>query len=178
LSLRPVARLDNPQHLRTHGTYAFVQDSWRLRPDLTVNLGLRYEYNSPRVDAEDRANLYDTAPRSLVRAGAAGMPRSGYDADYNNLAPRIGLAWRPGQGHTVVRAGYGFYYDQSSLATGEGLYFNQPYFDLKLFVPFDVFPITLSDPFPRTYPVTIPSSALGYQRDLRTADYAARRCNV
>lgn len=165
-----VARLDNQQHLRTHGAYGFAQDTWRIRPDLTLSAGLRYEYNSPPVDAEDRANLYDPATRSLVRLGTGGIPRGGYEPDRNNFAPRLGLAWRPGQGRTVVRAGYGIYYDQASLATGESLYFSAPYFDFKLFFTLDPSaPITLSDPFPRNFPFALPSSALAYQRDLRTA---------
>jgi outer membrane receptor protein involved in Fe transport len=169
-SLTGVARLDNQQHLRTHGAYGFAQDTWHVRPDLTLSAGLRYEYNSPPVDAEDRANLYDPAVRSLVRLGSGGMPRGGYEPDRNNLAPRIGLAWRPGQSRTVVRAGYGFYYDQASLATGESLYFSAPYFDFKLFFSLDPqSPITLSDPFPRNFPIAVPSSALAYQRTLRTA---------
>ena len=69
-----------------------------------------------------------------------------------------------------MRAGYGFYYDQSSLATGESLYFSAPYFDFKLFFSLDpLSPITLSDPFPKNFPLALPSSALAYQRTLRTA---------
>ena len=168
-SLTAAARLDNHQHLRTHGAYSFVQDTWRARPDLTVSLGVRYEYNSPPVDAKDRANVYDPATQSLVPVGTAGIPRGGYLPDRNNWAPRVGLAWRPGHGRTVIRSGYGIYYDQSSLATGEGLYFNPPYFDLKLYFPFGQFPLTLADPFPANFPITLPSSALAFQLDLCTA---------
>src|SRR5581483_1367188 len=53
------ATMNNPQHLRAHSTDFFVQDSWRVRQNLTVNLGLRYEYNAPGVDAQDRANVFD-----------------------------------------------------------------------------------------------------------------------
>src|ERR1035437_2647617 len=110
------ARLDNPEHLRTHSAYGFVQDAWRVRPDLTLTAGLRYEYNSPPVDARDRANLFDPATQALVQVGTGGVPRGGSQPDRNNFAPRLGLAWRPGHRNTVVRAGYGVYYDQSSLA--------------------------------------------------------------
>jgi outer membrane receptor protein involved in Fe transport len=168
-SLTGVARLDNQQHLRAQSAYSFVQDTWRARPDLTLSAGLRYEYNSPPVDAFDRANVYDPATQSLIRVGTAGIPRGGYRPDRNNWAPRIGLAWRPGQRRTVLRAGYGIYYDQSALATGEGLYFNAPYFDFKLYFPLDGLPLTLSDPFPKNFPVALPSSALAYQGNLRTA---------
>ena len=101
----------------------------------------------------DRANVYDPATRSLVRVGTNGIPRGGYGPDRNNWAPRIGLAWRPGQRGTVLRAGYGLYYDQGALATGEGLYFNAPYFDFKLYFPLAQLPLTLYDPFPRNFPL-------------------------
>ncbi len=168
-SLTGVAHLDNPQHLRTHSAYGFVEDTWRFRPDLTLTAGVRYEYNSPPVDAADRANLYDPATQSLVRVGTGGIPRGGSEPDRNNFAPRIGLAWRPGHGNTTVRGGYGIHYDQSALATGEGLYFNAPFFDFKLFFPFGQLPLSLSDPFPANFPIPLPSSALAVARDLRTA---------
>jgi outer membrane receptor protein involved in Fe transport len=113
------ARLDNPQHLRTRSYNFFAQDSFRVRPNLTLSMGLRYEYNTPAVDALDRANVYDPAARALVAVGKNGFPRSGYDPDRNNLAPRVGVAWTPGSKRTtVLRAGYGVYYDQSALAPG------------------------------------------------------------
>ena len=168
-SLTGVARLDNPEHLRTHSGYGFVEDTWRARPNLTLTLGLRYEYNSPPVDAQNRANLYDPAIQSLVQVGTNGIPRGGSEPDRNNFAPRAGIAWHPGHGNTVIRAGYGIYYDQSSLATGEGLYFSPPYFNLQLFFPFGQLPLSLSDPFPANFPIPVPSSALAIQKNLRTA---------
>ncbi|MBI3693790.1 MAG: TonB-dependent receptor [Acidobacteria bacterium] len=167
-SVTGAARLDNHQHLRTHSSHFFVHETWRVRPDLTLTAGVRYEYNSPPVDAEDRANTYDRATQSLVRVGRAGIPRAGYEADRNNFAPRLGLAWT--RGRTVLRTGYGLYYDQAALAPGEGLYFNAPYFDFKLYFPLgEQLPLTLSDPFPKFFPISLPSSALAFQRDLRTA---------
>jgi hypothetical protein len=164
------ARLDNAQHLRTNSYNFFVNDSIRLTPRLTLNAGLRYEYNSPSVDAEDRANIYDPARRSLVAVGMAGVPRSGYEPDRNNFAPRVGLAWTVGpSGRTVLRAGYGIYYDQSALAPGEALYFNAPYFDFNLYFSLPGLPLSLRDPFPSFFPVPLPDSALAIQRDLRTA---------
>ena len=163
------ARLDNPQHLRTESYGFYVNDSFRIRPNLTLTAGLRYEYNSPPVDEFDRANLFDPASQSLVAVGTNGMPRSGYEADKNNWAPRAGLAWTLGsKGDTVLRAGYGLYYDQSSLAPSEGLYFNSPYFDFNLFFSLPGLPLTLNDPFPSSFPFPLPKSAFGFQRDLRT----------
>ena len=165
-----VATLNNPEHLRTRSYNFFVNDAWRARPDLTLTLGLRYEYNSPAVDAQNHANLYDQATQALVPVGTDGMPRGGYFADRNNLAPRAGLAWSPARlRNTVLRAGYGIYYDQSSLAPGEGLYFSPPYFNFNVYYPLGpTAPLLLSNPFPGSFPLPTPSSALAFQRNLRT----------
>jgi hypothetical protein len=163
------ARVDNAQHLRTQSYNFYANDSWRATPRLTLNAGLRYELNTPPVDAEDRANVYDPATRSLVRVGTNGIPRGGFDADKNNFAPRVGLAWTLDEAqNTVLRAGYGVYYDQSALAPGEALYFNAPFFDLSLFFPLPGLPLTLANPFPQGFPFPLPKSALAIQRDLRT----------
>ena len=67
-----------------------------------------------------------------------------------------------------MHAGYGIFYDQSSLAPGEGLYFNKPYYDFRLYFPLPGLPLTLNNPFPPDYPLAIPASALGFDRNLRT----------
>ncbi|HEX8000924.1 MAG TPA: TonB-dependent receptor [Pyrinomonadaceae bacterium] len=164
------ARVDNAQHLRTRSYNFFFNDSWRATERFTLTAGLRYEYNSPPVDAEDRANIYDPATRSLIAVGTNGIPRGGFSADKNNFAPRVGFAWTLGdEGRTVLRGGYGVYYDQSSLAPGEALYFNSPYFDFNLFFSLPGLPLTLDNPFPSFFPFALPDSALAIQRDLRTA---------
>lgn len=163
------AQLDNPQYLRTRSWNFFVHDSYRLRHYLTLQFGLRYEYNTPPVDRYDRANAYDAVKQSLVPVGQGEIPRGGYRPDRNNWAPRVGLAWAvDARGTMLLHAGYGIYYDQSSLAPGEGLYFNQPYYDFRFYYPLEGFPITLYDPFPSDYPVDIPASALGFDPNLRT----------
>ena len=163
-----VATADNAEHLRTQGQYAFIQDTWRARPGLTLSLGLRYEFNSPPVDAFNRANVYDPATQSLVQVGTDGIPRSGYEPDRNNWAPRVGIAWNPGHKGTVLRAGYGIYYDQASLATGEGLYFNAPYYVSQLYETSQQYPLSLYDPFPANYPLAQAPTALAFQRNLRS----------
>jgi Carboxypeptidase regulatory-like domain/TonB dependent receptor len=162
------ARLDNPQHRRTESYNFFVNDGWQIRPNLSLSLGLRYEYNSPAVDVDDRASVYDVNTGNLVAIGTNGVPRGGYQPDRNNFAPRLGLTWTLTE-KTVLRVGYGIYYDQSSLAAGEGLYFNAPYFNLNLYFPLPQLPLQLSDPFPANFPVAMPQSANAFQRDLRTS---------
>src|SRR5688572_8020656 len=165
--LTSVARVDNPQQIRTASYNFFINDSYRVTPRLTLTAGLRYEYNSPPVDAEDRATVFDLATRNIVPVGTNGVPRSGFDADKNNFAPRVGFAWTIGE-NTVVRGGYGVYYDQSPLAPAEALYFNSPFFDNNIFFSLPGLPLTLNDPFPSFFPFPLPDSALAIQRDLRT----------
>jgi hypothetical protein len=161
------ARLDNHQSLRSESYGLFVHELWRIAPTLTLSAGVRYEFTSPGVDARDRANLYDVTTGMLAPVGKGDLPRSGYYADNNNFAPRLGLAWTPAV-DTVIRAAYGIYYDQSALAPSEGLYFSPPYYDFRLYAALPQFPLTLSDPFPSNYPFPVPGSALAIQRDLRT----------
>jgi Carboxypeptidase regulatory-like domain/TonB dependent receptor-like, beta-barrel len=162
------ARLDNHQHLRTESYNFFFNDSIRVTPRLTLSAGLRYEYNSPPVDAEDRANIYNPATGRLVQVGTNGVPRAGYDSDKNNFAPRIALAWAFERA-TVVRAGYGVYYDQSPLAPGEGLYFNAPFFDFRFFFQLPQAPLTIFNPFPFNTPSQSPPSAFAFDRNLRVS---------
>ena len=97
----------------------FAQDDWRWRPNLSFNLGLRYEYNGPYTEAGNRIANLDVAPGFTATApvlpGQAGPYNGGFPAslvkpDRNNFAPRIGIAWKP-QKQTVVRAGYGINYN-------------------------------------------------------------------
>jgi hypothetical protein len=160
---------NNPEHLRTHSYDFFVNDTWRVRPDLTVTAGLRYEYNSPGVDAQNRANVFDPAQGTLVPVGVGGFPRAGYNADYLNFAPTLGLAWAPGDRKTVIRAGYGIHYDQSALAISEGLYFSAPYYNFNVYYPIEgLYNLSLSNPFPSNFPVPYPASATAFERNLKT----------
>ena len=157
------ARLDNPQNLRAHSWSLFAHDEWTISNAVTVSAGLRYDHAAPAFDADDRASLYDVAVGTTVPVGTAGLPRGGYEADRNNFAPRAGLAWAlDAEGRSVVRGGYGIYFNQGALATAEGLYFNPPYFNLSV----NVATATLSQPFPAN--AFFPQSATAYQRDLQT----------
>ena len=89
----------------------FVEDSYKARPNLTLDLGLRYEWNMTPSERYDRFIVFDPQSASLVRVG------SGIDAIYHennkNFQPRVGVAWSPfGGDKTVLRAAYGIYVDQ------------------------------------------------------------------
>ena len=82
---------------------AFVQDEWKLRKDLTLSLGLRYDLQSfakPQVRNPD------------AQLAAAGIDTSVLKTDKNNFGPRLGLAWSAGA-NTVLRAGYGLFYGRT-----------------------------------------------------------------
>ncbi len=140
---------DNPQALRTWSTNAFVQDDWRVTPRLTVNAGLRYEFNAPAVDAADRMRIYDRRTNQLLDVGTGGVSRSGIEADGNNFAPRVGFSYDlTGEGDTIVEGGYGIYYNVGTLIETSALYFNPPFFGIGLYFPSQTRLLTLDDPFP------------------------------
>ena len=164
------ARSDSLQAARTGATNAFATDTWRLSPNVTLSLGLRYEYNQPAYDAEDAASVYDPASMQIVQLGQSGVPRSGFHPDRNNLAPRVSLALRPlASDRVVVRTGWGLFYNFSDLAAGQGIYFNPPFFQALLFFPSQLAPLTIDQPWPEGRAAPVPPSVTTYDRNLRTS---------
>ena len=110
---------DSNIHLRYYQFNFFGQDEWRVRSNLSISYGLRYEYNTPPKESARRIeNTFSSSALSLVpglRNFIDGRTRI-FEADRNNFAPRVGFAYsshRFGSDRTtLVRAGYGIYYDQ------------------------------------------------------------------
>jgi outer membrane receptor protein involved in Fe transport len=110
-----------PSNIRQKTSYAFGQDQWRVNSHLTVTLGLRYEYSSPKLDTRGRtfafvpgkqSTMFPNAPLGLVFPGDAGVARGVNFPDKDNFAPRFGFAWDPtGAGKTSIRGGGGIFYD-------------------------------------------------------------------
>jgi len=90
----------------------FAQDTWRARPNLTIDYGLRYDYFTPPYDPTDRAQTYDT------RFGVLAPPGTSYfKPNRKNFSPRMALAWQPTE-RLIVRTGYGVFYQAYPVGFG------------------------------------------------------------
>src|SRR6184192_2983717 len=120
------------ENVRSTGLYLFAQDSWKLKPNVTLNYGLRWELNTPIADISKHVQTFrpgqvskvypckDTAntdcssmtPVGLVVPGDPGVPNALTQTYSKAFAPRIGVAWSPGSsGKTSIRAGWGLFYN-------------------------------------------------------------------
>src|SRR5437773_5371786 len=164
----PPIRID-----RTRWSYdLFVTDDFKVRPDMTLNVGLRYELHPGWTETTGRQALFDVRsgtiivpdgslslisplqPRGYVDVVEAS--RAGLDAntllktDVNNLAPRIGIAYRPWGNDTVIRGGYGIFFDiiPRTVTTGAAPFVvNEPNFTNPTAAPSVI--------FPRVFPATV-----------------------
>jgi hypothetical protein len=116
---------------RTKYGGAFIQDTWKVAQNLTLNLGLRWEVSMPWYDTQGKiqtwvpgqqSTVFPLAPEGLVFPGDAGIPKTLAPTRYDNFGPRLGLAYSPGfsdgilgkifggPGKSSIRAAYGIYY--------------------------------------------------------------------
>jgi hypothetical protein len=122
-------------YLRNRYGGAFVADSWRVRSNLTVNLGVRWDlimpwwekYNQLQTVVPGKQSvLYPNAVSGLVVPGDPGIPSTLSPSKYHNFAPRIGLAFSPNS-HTSIRASYGVFYTAFPGLTAGIMYGVPPY---------------------------------------------------
>src|SRR5579872_6377693 len=103
---------DPTRNIHNWAYAGFVQDDWRATRTLTINYGLRYEFNSVITDAHNLLGNFDpNTPTGLIQEGMNGVG-SVYNPDHKNFAPRFGFAWDiTGKGDTVLRGGAGLIYE-------------------------------------------------------------------
>ncbi len=124
---------DTPYHSLTSTWYFafFLQDTYRILPRLTLNLGLRYDVQLSPVESSNltatfvpgtQSTKVPSAPLGMLFPGDSGVPRGIVDNQLHHISPRVGIAWDPfGDGKTAIRAGGGLFY--GSVAANE---WNQP----------------------------------------------------
>ena len=104
----------------------FVEDNWRVTPKLTLNLGFRYDVETPRTERYNQMSYFNPAAAAPISApglnlhgavefvGVNGNPRSEFDTSYGEIGPRLGFAYNIRK-NTILRGGYGIYYDPSDV---------------------------------------------------------------
>ena len=168
---------------RTNEYGFFVQDAWRVRPNLTINLGLRYEYNTVPYEKNGLlSNLVDQDPSLATPAGGFVFKTVGknsdnpglqlYDDDWNNWGPRVGFAWSPGfekgilgkvfggPGKSSIRGGFGVFYDRVFTNLFSNTSSNLPFSATIVNFPIDNYPDVTINVVPRIPTATATSAQL------------------
>ncbi len=154
-------------YLRDRSFSLYIEDNWRARSNLTLSLGLRYEYNGPTFEKYNRLVSLDGArgftsvaqvfPDQLGPLSGQYFSRSMVNPDWNNFGPRIGIAWKPSAtSRLVFRTGYGVFYNASPYSGIAGQLVGQPPFAVNqdiLTTPAN--PLTMQDGFPTDPVLTV-----------------------
>jgi hypothetical protein len=151
---------------RSNMADGYFQDQWNVRKNLTLNLGVRYDYAGPFTEEYGRMDNLDVAPGftavAPVAAGGTGpysgqFPAGLVEPDFNKFSPRLGIAYRPGfKRRTVIRSGFSLFYDNTVYNRIPGLLTAQPPFaETSTFTSAADNVLTLDDPFTGPANVTI-----------------------
>jgi hypothetical protein len=119
---------DAQRYLRSKDYAFFLQDDWKIKPNLTLNLGLRYEYFSPFSDAKNHLSNITIGSGGVLRTSTVGPVSRLIDRTKRDFGPRIGFAWSPSRfkGNTVVRGGAGVVYNRPDDVLFGNAAFNPP----------------------------------------------------
>jgi hypothetical protein len=120
---------DAQRYFRTSTYAGFVQDDWKVRPNLTLNIGLRYEYFTPLRETQDRISNLVFPPGQLINSKLV-VSDELFKPDRNNFAPRFGFAWSPLalDQKLVVRGGFGVSYNRTPQVLFGNTRGNPPFF--------------------------------------------------
>ena len=122
-------------NMRSPYQHFYVQDDWKVNDRLTLNLGVRYEYNPPFLETRDGIGYFDPGPRGspgeIKIAGLDGTPRRLTKPDRLNFGPRLGIAYKVTE-KTVFRLAYGIFYGTFSNTGGGEYKETQPPFHFKV----------------------------------------------
>jgi len=116
---------------RQHSYGAFVQDTYKVAPNLTLDLGLRYDYATPFYEAHNKQSNFNYTTGTIIPAGTPGYPKHLSNADKADFAPRVGFSYSPFPSRPLVlRAGYGRFFIFNEIRTGDPLQtdYNWPFF--------------------------------------------------
>ena len=134
--LKTFAAGPGQMHMKETTLALFVNDDWKVTPNLTVNAGMRYEAHfHPRGTDLDFVSFWPQRYKGvgslqdsgMIQANHDGIPPTTIFGDWNNFAPRVGLAYRIGNSW-VIRSGVGLFFDQRSGQTAQGFFGNPPVF--------------------------------------------------
>lgn len=127
----------------------YFQDNWRVKQNLTVQLGMAWNYTTPTVEAQNRYSNFDFATGQLLVAGVNAGKNVGIQPYYKGFEPRIGISYSPFSTKNAVRAGYAILHDGGWNLGAEGLDLNPPFYSTYSFQTDDITPTTtLSQGFP------------------------------
>jgi len=155
-------------HTQSWNMDYYVQDTYRVTPRLTLNYGLRFEYENPWTEASNNMSNFDLASGNILVAGRGGNSRSLIKARKDNFSPRLGIAFQA-DSKTVIRAGGGIYFSPENDGREDYLTKNNPFalqysfsnweFDVPPTTP-QVWPYQLDAGSPRSAAINVPSSGV------------------
>lgn len=122
---------DSIQNLSTTYWAGYLQDDWRIRSNVTVNYGLRYEFARSPVERDNKSLVFAPELGQILLAGQGVRPDI-VDPDWNNFAPRLGFTWQPGfVNDFVVRGGAGIYYSTDNFNEEQFKGIGPPFFQAQ-----------------------------------------------
>jgi len=147
-------------HTQSWELHFYGQDTYRVTPRLTLNYGIRYEYQNPYTEANNFISNFDPASGLILLGGRGGNSRALVNARKNNFGPRVGIAYQLGS-KTVIRAGYGIFYSPENDGREDFLTKNAPFADQSVFKNSNVAPIQyqIDAGVPRVSTIQIPPGA-------------------